>query len=772
MRLAISFWITYIAVSVASAAASAAVEAPARRALLVGINRYVAADAKGGESAAPAESRWTDLRGPKNDVEALRAVLVARFGFRSDDIVVLRDAEASRENILGTLRSHLVAPAKTGDLSLFFFAGHGSQLRNPQSRESDRLDETIVPADSNQGEADIRDKELRSHFNDVLDRGAKLVAIFDSCHSGSVARSIWPEPGSRFLPPSERPSQASAAEMTAASPDVVDPRPAPERRGALVLSAAEAGQAAREVIDEEGRPRGAFTYALVGALRAAAPDETAERLFLRTRARMLTLRRGQNPVLAGSAELRRQPLFGAQTRAVDGGVVAAVLRVTSRGTVVLDGGIAAGIHPGSELVRADDAAPVRLEVVSAAGLGQTTARVVSGDSKGIDRGDLFQLDRWTPLASGGLRIALPETLDAPALDASARVLAQVRRDAPRDWIEDPTVAVPSHVVRFSDSGWELSGAHGPPAALGRDLDADALRGALARERRSGRRVAVFASLPATGALAAELRELAERSKGALQVTDVARAHYVLVGRGVGATVAHAWLRPGPAGALAPATGIDDSALPSRSDWLPMGPGGGGGTASSAKLGDTALRLAELRAWLLLDAPPGDGSFPYHLALRDARSGATVVGGAVFEGDEFELVLEREREAAAAVKQRYVYVVAIDGSGQRTLVFPPRSAGNSGNRLPLVAKPAPRVLRLGDARIRIRPPYGTDTLITVSTRHPLVDPAVLEGAPVRTRDANPLSSLFAEVGKTPGGKPLTVSTHWNVERLTIRSFPAP
>ena len=85
MRLAISFWITYIAVSVASAAASAAVEAPARRALLVGIDRYVAADAKGGESAAPAESRWTDLRGPQNDVEALRALGAHDVAARRED---------------------------------------------------------------------------------------------------------------------------------------------------------------------------------------------------------------------------------------------------------------------------------------------------------------------------------------------------------------------------------------------------------------------------------------------------------------------------------------------------------------------------------------------------------------------------------------------------------------------------------------------------------------------------------------------------------------
>ena len=131
---------------IGSALASAA-HAATRRALLVGINEYA--------GGAGSESRWTDLRGSRNDVEAMRAILVSRFGFAASDVRVLTDGAATRDAILAGLRDQLVEPAQPGDVSVFFYAGHGSQVRNPDSSERDGLDETIVPADSNRGAPDI-----------------------------------------------------------------------------------------------------------------------------------------------------------------------------------------------------------------------------------------------------------------------------------------------------------------------------------------------------------------------------------------------------------------------------------------------------------------------------------------------------------------------------------------------------------------------------------------------------------------------------------------
>jgi len=107
--------------------------------------------------------------GAVNDVEAMFEILVARYGFKAEDIRVLKDVEATRDNILAALHRHLIEPVATGDLSVFFYAGHGSQATNSKSTELDRKDETIVPADEMRGTHDIRD-----------------VVFVDTCHAGNV----------------------------------------------------------------------------------------------------------------------------------------------------------------------------------------------------------------------------------------------------------------------------------------------------------------------------------------------------------------------------------------------------------------------------------------------------------------------------------------------------------------------------------------------------------------------------------------------------------
>lgn len=152
----------------------------ARRALLVGINEYRPPAA--GRPLTPARNGqgrrdWTDLDGCINDAGAIRAMLIARFGFEPDNILVLTDSQATRLAILDAFRRHLIESSLPGDVAFFYFAGHGSQIINTKSPEPDKRDETIVPADSNRGEKDIRDKELRRMMNAVLDREAILLAL-------------------------------------------------------------------------------------------------------------------------------------------------------------------------------------------------------------------------------------------------------------------------------------------------------------------------------------------------------------------------------------------------------------------------------------------------------------------------------------------------------------------------------------------------------------------------------------------------------------------
>ncbi len=88
------------------------------------------------------------------------------------------------------MKKFLLDEPARGDTVVFYYAGHGSQRFNSLTDKPFHLDETIVPSDASGGAFDIRDKEVARLFNQVVDKGIQLTAIFDSCHSGSIARGI------------------------------------------------------------------------------------------------------------------------------------------------------------------------------------------------------------------------------------------------------------------------------------------------------------------------------------------------------------------------------------------------------------------------------------------------------------------------------------------------------------------------------------------------------------------------------------------------------
>lgn len=85
-------------------------------ALLVGINDY-------------SRSR---LGGAVNDVELQKQLLIHRFGFNSADVHVLKEAAASRADILGAFKEYLYEPAQAGDVAVFHFSGHGDRVRESE----------------------------------------------------------------------------------------------------------------------------------------------------------------------------------------------------------------------------------------------------------------------------------------------------------------------------------------------------------------------------------------------------------------------------------------------------------------------------------------------------------------------------------------------------------------------------------------------------------------------------------------------------------------
>lgn len=105
---------------------------PRKLALLVGINRYD-------------DPRWNLLNGAIYDTQLQRELLIHRFGFNPSDILTLTDSDATRENILQAFQEHLIKWAKPGDVVVFHFSGHGSQVADPDKVFDDGRVSTIVP---------------------------------------------------------------------------------------------------------------------------------------------------------------------------------------------------------------------------------------------------------------------------------------------------------------------------------------------------------------------------------------------------------------------------------------------------------------------------------------------------------------------------------------------------------------------------------------------------------------------------------------------------
>lgn len=604
---------------------SSPLRAETRRALLIGIDRYQAPTTAASPATPLASSRvWTDLDGSVNDVDALQAMLVANYGFAPENILILRDEEAGRERILAAIREHLIAPAKPGDAHLFYFAGHGSQVYNSRSDEPDKKDETLVPADAVRGARDIRDKELSRLFNDVLDRGAALTVILDSCHSGSGTRGRAATK-SRFVEPDTR-------DMAAFATDPPDARPPPEQRGALILAAAQDFEEAKESRDEEtSQSHGAFSLALLRALRVADGQESARQLFQRVRALLRNQGRAQEPVLSGAAE---RPPFG---KAAGGGGAVAVLHAGEDG-VELQGGLAAGLRPGTELKpggAARDQA-LRLRVVETRGWSRATAQISAGDPATVRPGDLFVVDRWVMADAAILRVWLPPSLAADALSRQAAEFKRLQGDGRVRWIGDPSDEAPQHAVDWSGANWRLSGpaaAPTPLAALGEIPD---------QLPATVPPTSLFVEVPPAPELVAKLDIPGSTAGAVLLANAPGEADYLLVGRWHDGAAQYAWMRPD----LGSPVTARELPFPARTDWVAVTDPTAPETAAT-RLREFARRLARIKGWLQLEGPPDRDRFPYALAFKRG-DGGFLDRDTVARGERFSLAL---RTGSAAPRNR-------------------------------------------------------------------------------------------------------------------------
>jgi hypothetical protein len=757
--------------------------APTVRALLIGIAHYSLAlknQPRGGHARGAGKegaAQPEDLNGPLNDVEALRSVLVTRFGVDPANITVMTETEATRDHVLQGIRRYLLEPAKAGDFAFLYYSGHGSEEIDPTSDKADHRAQTIMPFASRlPGGRDIRDKELRAALNDLLDKGVHVTAVFDSCYSGSITRGI-PRGGVkyRYGPPDLRPQPTPAP---LATPTPVDPREPPGKRGAIVLSACLDTQQEPEVKDEKGTPRGLLTLALQESLLSCPKNVSAGDLYRLVRARTAALESYVEPQLDGNparAFLETAP--GTQE-----GLRLVAVKQTSEG-VRFRAGRALGLTEGTrlrEVGQLEGKAARELVITNVDGIASCVATPQGQNVPDVQPGTVFEVSAWAAREETLLRLFLPAPFpDQPAIAGMAAIVREAVASWGGAWVDDPTQPLPTHTLSYGDRGWVVETVRGCRRTLGASLAKNALLDALRAcpvevkgGDSAGARALFWDVSPSPELMAGLTNAKALETWAGLGIerSALADANYRLVGRWSVDGPQYAWVR---CGLGEKTTGF---VLPDRSDWQK-----GASPKSIGELQKAVASLATISDWLHLAPPPGASGAGFRLRVWEVATGKVLEDGTpLIQGDSkngpfYGFCIEGGGDMFS---QLSTYVLYVGKNGERALVFPPKSDPGQAAKLSLGPERDRGCVKLNQGKKIFFVPEATgpDLYVLLITEQPLDDPWILEGDPVKTkgmverggRGLDALSRLVAPRELHLRGPQSTVPTDWSVDRVVYPS----
>jgi Caspase domain/Subtilase family len=256
-------------------------------ALLIGIDQYQSPDIR-------------TLQGAVNDVMLMRDVLIGKFNVPEKNIKILKDEEATHDDIVSAIRSHL-GQAKADDVVVLHFSGHGSQIKDESGDEIDGLDETLVTYDDRMpGHFGIIDDEINGLLAELSKKTKNITLIFDSCHSGAAARA---GNAVREIPTDTRkpPPKPDYAISVRGADGIVGMR----QDGAEYVLIS--GSLAKELSNEgpfDGKTHGALTWSLTQALKAASERDTYRSIMDRVKSEVNSIYPSQHPQIEGPAQDR------------------------------------------------------------------------------------------------------------------------------------------------------------------------------------------------------------------------------------------------------------------------------------------------------------------------------------------------------------------------------------------------------------------------------------------------------------------------------------
>ncbi len=258
-----------------------------KRSLHIGINNYPGTE--------------MDLSGCVNDANDWRAALEAR-GFTA---VSLLDTNATKSNMVAAI-TRIVQESGGNDIAVITYSGHGTWVPDTDDDEADGRDEALCPHDITEGKI-LKDDELYEIFSE-RHRGARIILISDSCHSGTLTRACRVMPGAeedtwvfqktRFLAPEfyirgdeKLLRRARSVEKIRAAGKI--------RAAALLISGCKDDEYSYDAWFNQ-RPNGAFTFAALQALKNLPPTATYRDWHRAIRKILPHVNYPQTPQLSGS----------------------------------------------------------------------------------------------------------------------------------------------------------------------------------------------------------------------------------------------------------------------------------------------------------------------------------------------------------------------------------------------------------------------------------------------------------------------------------------
>jgi peptidoglycan/xylan/chitin deacetylase (PgdA/CDA1 family) len=143
--------------------------------------------------------KWPKLRYAANDARAVRDLLIQKYKFKPENVFLLLNQDATRQNILSLLGDKLANTdmVKREDRVFVFYAGHGATRKLPSGRDLGYIIPVDADLTSYQGQA-----ISMTNFQDIAEAipAKHLLFVMDSCYSGlALTRGGGLAPSANYL---------------------------------------------------------------------------------------------------------------------------------------------------------------------------------------------------------------------------------------------------------------------------------------------------------------------------------------------------------------------------------------------------------------------------------------------------------------------------------------------------------------------------------------------------------------------------------------------